>query len=198
MFCLKRHGTSLFTCCTQSDWLCWLPVAFSCRCHASLHVWKTPSLSWLPYLTPLIARGVIKQHFDDNNRTLICTCKMQIISRPAELRLPLKPLTRQKLDSQWQPCPLLEMSKLWFHVKPSGNGNVVPMTAWLLSGAISCCNAFAVPKEANTLVPFGVSLGRRWAIPHLVRSLCSLTRDFAQTWTVVINSIMHITSFIKL
>lgn len=51
------------------------------------------------YLTAPDTRNIIKQNSHDDNKTVICTCrlkcKIHIISRPAELRPPLKRLTGQ-------------------------------------------------------------------------------------------------------
>lgn len=53
-------------------------------------------------LTAPVTRDIIKQNWHDDNGTAICTCrlkcKIQIISRPAELKPPLKLLTGQTDD----------------------------------------------------------------------------------------------------
>lgn len=61
-------------------------------------------------------------------------------------------VSRNSTNSQWQPCPLPEKSKLWFHVELSGNGNVTPwQTAFcpIQSSAGGLPRRFTVPKESN-------------------------------------------------
>lgn len=98
---------------------------------------------------------------------------------------------RNMTDSQWQPCPLLEMSELWFHVELSGNGNVTPWqtdfcpihsaAGGLLLRCIHC------PKREELLSAVVCQPWLRWSIPHLVRSLCCFTENFAQTYSVAVN-----------
>lgn len=141
-----------------------------------------------------------------------CTCwikrEVQFISPDLQNWLTLKLLTgqtdddgllnetgvsRNLTDSQWQPCPLSEKSKLWFHVELSGNGNVTPWqtefcpiqsaAGGLLLRRIHC------PKREELKSTVVRRSWPHWSILHLVRSLCSFTKDVAQTDSAAIHKI---------